>query len=259
MINKIFLRLKSSTLIVAIMLSSVTINTKPAVADDDWMSVLGAFIGGFAGSAAGNSSSSGNKIQNVSQENVEKAGHQMLIAYGLTPTKCSNPNVVSVTLRNMTTVCGIANNNYPPGTYRLTDDFQLVAYGMTANRGGGGYNNNGGGYNNNGGGYNNNGGGYNNNNGGYNNNTLFTNNSNGTGGNIPATAFFDLGINQPVTNFMVLAQLRSLLAGSNLSESNCASIPNQVVLTVNGRYMVCAYPNSQYSAGRYSININNLP
>ena len=62
---------------------------------------------------------------------------------------------------------------------------------------------------------------------------------------------------QPISP-STLARLRSLLAGKNLVESSCGTTPQQVTIRVNNEFILCGYPNSKYSPGNYSINLNGL-
>lgn len=167
---------------------------------------------------------------------------QLLIQHGLNPTKCG-PGVVAVWVNLNQQACAVPNAQYPAGTYRLTNDFQIAVistpqpnnqatpatnahptinvfnvgtpgnYSSTPN--------------------------YPNTPGGYPPPTMTT-----------PSVVFTSNPSQPVSP-VISAQINASLAAKGLSLTSCSANPGVVVMM--NQYMACAYPTSIYPPGRYSL------
>lgn len=171
---------------------------------------------------------------------------QLLIQHGLNPTKCG-PGVVAVWVNLNQQACAVPNAQYPAGTYRLTNNFQLAAISQqnpTPQP---------------------------------NNQATPTTNGNptinvinvGTPGSYPSaptypntpggyppptittpSIVFTSNPNQPVSP-VISAQINASLAAKGLSPTSCSANPGVVVMM--DQYMACAYPTLTYPPGRYSL------
>ncbi|PIG94354.1 hypothetical protein [Gloeocapsopsis sp. IPPAS B-1203] len=171
---------------------------------------------------------------------------QLLIQHGLNPTKCG-PGVVAVWVDLNQQACAVPNAQYPAGTYRLTNNFQLAAISQQTSIPQ------------------------------PNNQATPTNNGNptinvfnvGTPGSYPAaptypntpggyppptmttpSIVFTSNPHQPVSP-VISAQINASLAAKGLSLTACSANPGVVVMM--DQYMACAYPTSVYPPGRYSL------
>jgi len=186
-------------------------------------------------------------FSNPASAKEKSNANQLLIQHGLNPINCG-PGVVAVWLNlNQPPSCAIPNAQYPAGTYRLTNDFQIAP--VTGQK----------------------------------NPTPQPNNQAspathgnptinvinvGTPGSYPAPTYtntpggyppptittpsivFTSNPNQPVSP-VISAQINASLTAKGLSLTSCSANPGVVVMM--DQYMACAYPTSTYPPGRYSL------
>ena len=56
----------------------------------------------------------------------------------------------------------------------------------------------------------------------------------------------------------IKSRLFSILGSHNLAPVACGSQSGLITVEVNSQYRMCAFPNSQYTSGTYTINVGDL-
>jgi hypothetical protein len=185
----------------------------------------------------------------VSPANAKSTAPEILKSLGLIVTDCA-PNMVEIWIGgNNERVCAYPNPNYPKGSYRLNpDNYQLSPIGSLAGQ---------------------------------------TQNqtqsqaqpqtqpqTSNTPSNNPGSVVINVGVPGTVNAYAnadvyyipnpnqqlapnTVAGIKAVLSSQQLASGSCSNNPG-VFITVNGMYAACAYPNSQYPAGRYSLTAQGL-